>query len=226
VRESGQILLLFVLLIPILAGMVGMSVDLGSYASDRRTLQNAADSIALAAAQQLPDASAAQTIATTYEGRNNIDPSRVTVTVSGGTTAPKVSVSITRPHNFAFLRVLGVNSTNVSAKAAALKVSFGGGSGIVPWAVTQAMVDSAKAEPPGYVVTMKYDATGGNTGNFDAIRAPPPTPPTLRTAATHSSAPSRRQIASREPAPALIQRSAPRRRRRVTDRSARRRPAT
>jgi len=165
-RESGQVMLLFVLLIPILAGMTGMSVDLGSYAGDRRKLQNAADSIALAAAQQLPDAASAQTIATSYANKNNIDPSRVTVTVTGGNVAPKVSVSITRPHNFAFLRMLGVTSTNVSAKAAAVKVSFGGSSGIVPWAVTQATVDGAGSN----AVTMKYDATGQNTGNFGAMR--------------------------------------------------------
>jgi Flp pilus assembly protein TadG len=160
-------MLLFVLLIPILAGMVGMSVDLGSYASDRRTLQNAADSIALAAAQQLPDAASAQTIAASYADKNNIDPSRVTVLVTGGNVTPTVSVSITRPHNFAFIRMLGVSSTNVSAKASAVKVSFGGSSGIVPWAITQATVDQAGT---GNLVTMKYDTTGSNTGNFGAIQ--------------------------------------------------------
>jgi Flp pilus assembly protein TadG len=166
-RESGQVMLLFVLLIPILSGMVGMSVDLGSYASDRRALQNAADSIALAAGQALPDAASAQAIATTYADKNNIDPSRVTVTVTGGNVTPTVSVSITRPHKFAFIRMLGVDSSNVSAKASAVKVSFGGSSGIVPWAVTQATVDQAGVDN---LVTMKYDAQGQNTGDFGAIR--------------------------------------------------------
>ena len=36
--ESGQVLIMFVLLLPVLLGMVAMSVDIGSYASERSTL--------------------------------------------------------------------------------------------------------------------------------------------------------------------------------------------
>src|SRR5262245_4430238 len=53
--EAGQVLMLFVLLIPVLLGMAALAIDLGSYSAERRTLQNAADAIALAAAQELPD---------------------------------------------------------------------------------------------------------------------------------------------------------------------------
>ena len=48
--ERGQAIIIVALLLPVLLGMAGMAVDIGSYASERRTLQNAADSIALAAA--------------------------------------------------------------------------------------------------------------------------------------------------------------------------------
>lgn len=165
--DRGQVFMMFALLIPVLAGMVGMAVDLGSWASDRRSLQNAADSIALAAGQELPDAAKAQSAAQTYATKNGIALSDLQVTVSGGTTAPKVSVTLSRSHDFAFLRLLGVNSGDVGAKAATIKASFGGGSGIVPWAVTQATVDAAGN---GTQITMKYDSTGGNQGNFGAIR--------------------------------------------------------
>ena len=56
---------------------------------------------------------------------------------------------------------------DVGARATAVKVSFGGGSGIVPWSVTQATVD---ASPNGDIIVMKYDSTGANIGNFGAIR--------------------------------------------------------
>jgi Flp pilus assembly protein TadG len=52
-RECGQIIIIAALLLPVLLAMTGMAVDLGSYASDRRSLQNVADAVALAAAQEL-----------------------------------------------------------------------------------------------------------------------------------------------------------------------------
>ncbi len=176
--ERGQALVLGLLLLPFLVGMTGMAIDIGSYASERRTLQNAADSIAIAAAQDLPDSAAATAAANTYAGHNGIDLTSMTVTISGGTTAPKVTVQLTDPHNFAFMKIFGVDSKNVGARAAAVKASFGGGAGIVPWSVTQATVD---ASANGSLVTMKYDATGGNTGNFGAIRIDGPGASTYNT---------------------------------------------
>jgi len=169
--ERGQLFMVFALLIPILGGMAGMAVDLGGWASDRRALQNAADSMALAAAQELPDAAKAQTIGATWATKNGIDPTQFTISVTGGDVSPKVTVTVNRSHNFAFLRMLGVNSGNVGARAAAVKVSVGGNSGVVPWAVTSDTVNVAlggnNVSP---VITLKYDATGANTGNFGAIR--------------------------------------------------------
>ena len=171
-REHGQVMMVAALMIPILLGMTGMAIDIGGYADDKRTLQNAADAIALAASQDLckPDCgSTAQAVATgqTWATKNNIPLSNVTITISGGSTAPKVTAVVTKNHKFHFVRALGINDKDVSAAAAAVKVSFGGGAGIVPWTVTQATVDSSAS---GAQIVMKYDATGGNIGNFGAIR--------------------------------------------------------
>jgi hypothetical protein len=76
-------------------------------------------------------------------------------------------VTITRSHEFSFISVLGFNDKDVSASAAGIKASYGGSSGIVPWTVTQATVD---ASGNGVLVTMKYDSTGAENGNFGAIR--------------------------------------------------------
>jgi hypothetical protein len=148
-------------------GMTAMAVDIGSYSSDRRNLQNAADAIALAAAKDLPDSNAAMGTANQYAIKNHISPSDMTVTISGGNTAPQVRVVISVNHNFSFIRALGVNSKAVSGAATAAKVSFGGSNGIVPWGVTQATVDGAG---DGQLITLKYDSTGGNNGAFGAIR--------------------------------------------------------
>lgn len=166
-RESGQVFMLVVLALPLVLGMAGMAIDLGGYATSRRTLQNAADSIALAGAKDLPDESAATAAGQQWAARNNINWGDVTFTVTGGNTAPTVRVSIQRQHEFAFMKVVGISSRTVGAHATAVKASFGGSNGIVPWTITQATLDASTS---GALVTMKYDATGVDVGNFGAIR--------------------------------------------------------
>ena len=182
--ERGQMLVLVAGLLPALVGMTGIAVDAGSYASDRRSLQNSADSIALAAAQDLPNSSAATTTAQAWAVKNNVAWSNVTFTVSGGNVTPTVTVQIARNHDFSFMRILGVNTKSVSSRAVAVKVSFGGSNGIVPWSVTQATINSSTA---GALITMKYDATGGNTGNFGAIQIDGPGSNTYNTSVKYGS---------------------------------------
>jgi Flp pilus assembly protein TadG len=168
--QRGQVLIIVAVMLPALVAMAGMAVDVGSYAADRTSLQNAADSIALAAAQELPDTSAATIAAHDWAARNSIDTDDVDLTfISQDATnpMPKVRVRIDRSHDFHFMRVIGIDDKAVSASAASVKASYGGGNGIVPWTVTQDTVD---ASVNGAVITMKYDSTGGELGNFGAIR--------------------------------------------------------
>jgi Flp pilus assembly protein TadG len=165
-RDSGQILIAAALLIPVLLGMSALAVDLGSYAAERRSLQNSADAMALAAAQDLPDATAAQSTAQSWATKNGIALSAITVAVSGGDVDPQVSVSISKSHAFSFIGALGVGPQNVGASAVAAKYSPGGIGGLMPWAITQDTVDSTS---PGALVTIKYDAGNGTTGNYGAI---------------------------------------------------------
>jgi len=167
IGERGQVAMMAAGLLPVLLGMTGMAVDVGSYMSDRRHLQNAADSIALAGSQELPDEDAAEDVAEEWAVNNDIDLDHLTLEIDTDGDIPEIVVRITRPHAFAFMKVLGIDERDVGARAAAVKVSFGGGSGIVPWSVTQATVD---ASPNGEEIVMKYDSTGGNIGNFGAIR--------------------------------------------------------
>ncbi len=171
-RERGQVIIIAALLLPALLGMTGMAVDVGRYASDRRSLQNAADAVALAAAQKLCDTSCSSYTAAEAAGqailaKYDVDLADVTITPGGGSAAPQVAVEVSRPHNFVFMRVLGIESKTVSARAVAAKVSWGGGSGVVPWAVTDAVVSNAGS---GDLVTMKYDASNTQNGNFGPIR--------------------------------------------------------
>lgn len=177
--ERGQVLIALALMAPVLLAMAGMAIDIGSYADDKRNLQNAADAIALAAAQRLctPDpadcsnATNATATAQSYATKNNINWADVTlafdnlaVTPTGNPTA---RVAIARNHAFAFMRIVGINSKGVGVKAGAIKTSPGGMSGLTPFGVTT-------LPAPGTVVDLKFDSGGGcqslASGNCGAMQ--------------------------------------------------------
>jgi hypothetical protein len=169
-RDSGQVLMVGALVLPVLLGMTAMAVDVGTYASQRRTLQNAADSIALAAAKELPDEAAATTVANDWAEKNNIDPSEMTLQITqagNGNPNPKVRVILNRPHSFVFARILGFDDKDVGAIAAAVKTSPGGLGGLVPWGVLEATKDASQV---GDLTTLKYDSNNVSNGNFGAVR--------------------------------------------------------
>jgi len=169
-NERGQVLLIFAFIIPVILGMTGMAVDIGTYAGKRRTLQNAADSIALAAARDLPDQGAALASAQSWADKNQVDFAKVTVEVTPAGASnpnPKVRVTINESHQFAFLRALGLKSRPVAASAVAIKTSPGGLAGLTPWAVLGSIQEAADAGDP---VILKYDSNQPTTGNFGIIR--------------------------------------------------------
>ena len=170
-RECGQVFFLVAALFAIFGGMTAVAVDLGSYMADRRDLQNAADAIALAASQELPDVSGAQTAANTWAANNAIDLSLMAVTFTAQSLPdepnPKVIIDLQRDHGFAFARLMGIESASVTASATAIRTSPGGSPGLMPWGVQAAVKDLAA---PGDEVVLKYDASGGQNGNFGALR--------------------------------------------------------
>lgn len=152
--------------------MTALAVDLGSFSADRRDLQNAADAIALAASQDLPNQDAATAAANSWAVKNDIDPATITVTITqqdGSNPNPKVRVELDREHGFTFARLVGINSATVEATAAAVKTSPGGfpNGGLMPWSVLESIKNSAS---PGTSLTLKYDAGNSSNGNFGALR--------------------------------------------------------
>jgi Flp pilus assembly protein TadG len=78
--ESGQVLLVVVLLTTVFLGMVAMTVDVGLFAHERGHIQDTVDAAALAGAQQLPtNATQAKADALTYAMAND---SSMTATVT------------------------------------------------------------------------------------------------------------------------------------------------
>ena len=172
-QESGQVLVLTVILLTVFGGIVAFAVDLGSLTTQRRDLQNAADAIALAASLELPDQGAALAVANEWAGNNGIDLSDMTVTFTAQNVPwepnPKVHVQLTDEHTFIFAPLIGVTSAAVGADAEAIKTSPAGGAGMIPLAVTEDAVSGACC---GDLVTIKYDSSQGglSQGNAGPVR--------------------------------------------------------
>ena len=126
-EEEGQTLVLLAFCIAILLGFVAIATDAGVMFHTRRQAQTAADSAVIAAAQQLNfgDATAAAQQDAARNGfTNGVD--EVTVQVddppANGPAAGKVGyveVIVTKQQPTFFMRVFGVNSLTVAAKAVA-----------------------------------------------------------------------------------------------------------
>jgi Flp pilus assembly protein TadG len=129
-RESGQVVVLVVLMIAVLCGLTGLAVDEGMFQTDRRKMQAAADSAAIAGDEEIlsGNSDSISTAAMTDAGKNGFTngSDNVTVTVnnppqsgsySGDNNAVEVTVSAQRPTYF--LNALGMSTINVSTRAVA-----------------------------------------------------------------------------------------------------------
>ncbi len=122
--ESGQTLIFVALSLTTILGFVGIAVDVGTLLHDKRNLQTAADSAAIAGAWQLKLNPANVTSAATGAATTQGISSGVTVNdppANGPHTgnAAYVEVLITQSEPLFFARVLGLNSLNVGARAVA-----------------------------------------------------------------------------------------------------------
>lgn len=139
--SRGQVLVVFALGLTALLAAAGVAVDIGRFYSERRFLQNAADSAALAAANALirgdSDANARIAAENTltqnfagdpngivpalppatpeYESGHSGDPSYLTngIIISGGT----VRVALTNSINYTFGRAIGLGNQPIGARA-------------------------------------------------------------------------------------------------------------
>ncbi len=128
-RRRGTVLVLFVLLLVVLLGMVGLVLDSGLMMQSSRHSQNVADSASLAAAMELmrggtPDS--ARTVALLYaRTHNGLSDATITVNIPP-TSGPHlgdsryVEVLIARPHQTVFVQITGVErDQQVRARAVA-----------------------------------------------------------------------------------------------------------
>ncbi len=150
--RSAKTLVLFVLVAPVLLGMIGLVVDAGMLMAAQRQTQNAADAAAIAAAMDLyrgASNSTALATAQTFVTNNGLS---ATLTLNGGAsnalnippqdpgntgspyknTANYVEAIVSQNVNTLFIQVLGINSTQtVTARAVAGYEPVGAGEGVM-----------------------------------------------------------------------------------------------
>lgn len=122
--EAAQVLPMFVMLLIVLVGMIGLATDLGRIYVARAQLGRSVDAAALAGAKQLPDITQADVKARAYIAENEPYAS-IDVQVYPDVPAQQVGVTATKTINTIFMRMFGIDTVQVSNDALA-------GFGIVP----------------------------------------------------------------------------------------------
>ncbi len=122
--EAAQVLPMFVMLLVVLVGMIGLATDLGRIYVARAQLGRSVDAAALAGAKQLPDITQADVKARAYIAENEPYAS-IDVQVYPDVPSQQVGVTATKTIKTVFMRMFGIDTVKVSNDALA-------GFGIVP----------------------------------------------------------------------------------------------
>ena len=128
--QSGQVVVLAVMMTAVLCGLAGLAVDEGVFQNDRRQMQAAADSAAIAGDQEIlaGNSDSITSAAFTDAQKNGFTngSNNVTVTVnnpplSGSYSADSnaVEVIVSAPRPTYFLNAIGISTVNVSTRAVA-----------------------------------------------------------------------------------------------------------
>ncbi len=119
--ESGQSVVLIAIVFVVLCVFAACVIDIGRVAFVKQQMQNAADAAALAGAQKLPDAAAAEAAAVDYARKNGMETAETTVDDSYRSNEECIGVTCTRTVQYTFARLIGYTTAEVSATAIAEK---------------------------------------------------------------------------------------------------------
>ncbi len=124
VNDSAQVLPMFVMLLVVLVGMIGLATDLSKIYVARAELARSVDAAALAGAKELPDIAAADLKARAYITENEPN-ATIDVSVYPDVPSQQVGVEATKTVHTIFMKMFGIGSVEVSNDALA-------GFGVVP----------------------------------------------------------------------------------------------
>lgn len=175
-NQKGSVAVITTLSMMTLMGFTAFVLDFGVYYNEASKLQNALDSAALAAAQDLPavsitsaDWNEAKNDAISFAEsngftitQNNIEPVYKNNINTQEITGIKVSKSIEVNYNFA--RVIGINSATVSRSATAGLTPAGGITGAIPLSITASSLHNAITAGAVTDLTIKCSSNADDVG--------------------------------------------------------------
>ncbi len=163
VNNKGNIAIILCLVFTALLGFTAYMIDIGLVYVEKTKLSNGIDSAVLAASLELPtDATKSRNIAVEYLEKNNVDPSKVSINISGDNKSIQMEAVKNVKHFFA--PIIGINNSNIHASTKAIIApikSIKGG--IRPFAVEK--FDFSYGD----IVTLKEGAGDGYHGNYGAV---------------------------------------------------------
>ena len=118
-NERGVVIVWVAMLLPVILGLVALTVDVSYWYYEQRQLQNAADAAALAAAPALPSSpGTAATDAQTYVSQN-VSGAVMASTTPYNSDSTAIKVTVSKPGPLFFAGILGISSPTISASAVA-----------------------------------------------------------------------------------------------------------
>ncbi|HEX2947621.1 MAG TPA: pilus assembly protein TadG-related protein [Clostridia bacterium] len=117
--KKGSTAIMIAVMMSAILGFCALVIDIGRVSLYKNTMQNAVDSAALAAAQDLPDTAAAVNTAENYLNLNGFGSADKNIVFADSNR--QITVEAIENMNYTFARILGINSTAVKTKASAEK---------------------------------------------------------------------------------------------------------
>lgn len=162
-NEGGIINVLVALSIIVILGFVGLVIDIGFILLERGELVNAADAAVLAGAQELPsNPTKAIEMAIQYGVMNGASEDGITIFVTENNS--KIKVKIDSDVKFIFVRVLGIDKTNVVASSTAII-----GPVTEVYDSIRPLIIEQQSLVYGQRVTLKENAGDGMSGNYGGV---------------------------------------------------------
>ncbi|PKM82422.1 MAG: hypothetical protein CVU89_05305 [Firmicutes bacterium HGW-Firmicutes-14] len=134
-EEEGQVIIIIAVAFTVLLGFVALAVDTGILYLEHTRLARAADAAALAGAQELPDAYAAENVAREYAQLNGIDPNNLDINFAENNR--KITITVNKTVDFYFARALGFESKNIDGRAVARLSPVREMNGLIPLGINE-----------------------------------------------------------------------------------------
>lgn len=175
-RESGQSLVAFAMLLTVVLGFTGIVVDFGYPAVVGNKLQNACDASVLAAGQYLPanetQKANVESVAREYMLKNGFgaDDANIKVNISTGAIGQysEVEVVASKKVNYFLAGLFGQKEVTVTKKAKVEISPLSGIRGLVPLALTEEQFFGSIEDGENHMI-LHFGAGNGVYGNYGAV---------------------------------------------------------